>query len=140
MKPTITLTDSERGWAGELLTKLKMEHEETLQMLEDAVRTGESKSDNPNIAEAKRVLGYLKPLRAKIETGKGALELTAVEAGQLDKLLRDAEISRDYWKTECGEELEEARYKEFDDILQILKPLSRRLDEAKLEWPKQYED
>jgi hypothetical protein len=40
MKPAITLTDGERVW--------------------------ESKPDNPNIAEDKRVLGYLKPLHKKL--------------------------------------------------------------------------
>jgi hypothetical protein len=136
------LSDSERVWAGELLTILKFEQERILQMLRAAVRTGESKPDNPNIAEGERVLGYLKPLLTKIESGEGDLELTAVEAGQLDKLLCEAENLRDCWETECGEELEEAqeqglddcelseearRYKELDDILDILRPLSKTI-------------
>jgi hypothetical protein len=147
MKQTIKLTDGERVRVGELLTILKFEQERILQMLRDAVGTGESKPDNPNIAEGKRVLGYLKPLLAKIESGEGDLELTAVEAGQLDKLLCEAENLRDSWETECGEELEEVqkqglddcelseearRYKELDGILDILRPLSKRLDENSL--------
>ena len=124
-------------------------------MLLDAVKTGESKPDNPNIAEDRRVLGYLNPLRKKIQTGEGDLELSAAEAGQLDKLLDNAQSSLECAPVEVMDELEEAReqgldeeelsdearaYRELKDILNILRPLSNRLDEAKFEWPKQYED
>jgi len=130
-------------------------------MLLDAVKTGESKPDNPNIAEDRRVLGYLNPLRKKIQTGEGDLELSAAEAGQLDKLLKDAQSSLECTPIQVVDELAEARklakarkqrlddedlslearaYRERKDILNILKPLSKRLDEAKFEWPKQYED
>src|SRR5262245_34538472 len=86
-KPTITVTWDECHWLGRLLTILKCEYEDSLAMLEGAVRTGESKPDNPNIGEDKRVLGYLKPLHKKIAFAKGDVELSAVEAGQVDKLI-----------------------------------------------------
>src|SRR6516164_5942636 len=154
MKPALTLTDSEQGLVAELLTTLEIEEQRTLEMLREAIETGETKSDNVNIAEAKRTLDYLRALLKKIKTGKGDLELTAVEAGQLDKLFSDAQNLRDCWESECAKELEEAqeqglgdcklgeearRYKELDDILDTLRPLSKRLDEDKFEWPKQCE-
>jgi hypothetical protein len=145
---TITLTDSERTWARELLAKLILDNETSLQMLEKAVKTGESKPDNPNIAEHKRVLGYLEPLFNKLENGEGALELSATEAGQLDKLISDAQTLVEYIESEIKDELDEddqlsdeaQEYKELENILNLLWPLSKRLNEAKFTWPKRYQD
>jgi len=114
MEPTIVLTNSERVWVGELLTKLKFEAGRALEMLSEAVESGETTPDNENIAEHKRVLGYLKPLLKKIRIGEGDLELTAVEAGQLEKLLRDAENWFYSLEGECAAEVEEAQEEGLD--------------------------
>jgi hypothetical protein len=142
-------------WASELLTELEIDFEENLNMILDIVDTGESKPDNPNIAEYKKVLGYLKPLLEKIKSGEGKLELLATEGGQLDTLLSDARENRDKLESECADELDEARqegledydlsdearqYRQLEDYLYTLKALSKRLNQAKFPWPKQYED
>jgi hypothetical protein len=143
---TITLTDSERTWASELLAKLMLDNETSLQMLNKAVRTGESKPNNPNIAECRRVLGYLYPLFNKLENGNGEIDLSAIEAAQLDKLINDARTALQDAESELMNELEEAReqdledeelrdeaqaFKELENILNLLWPLSKRLDEGK---------
>jgi hypothetical protein len=157
-KPTITVTADEGHWLGRLLTILKCQTEESLQMLLGAVRTGESKPDNPNIDRDRRVLGYLKPLHKKIAFASADVTLSAVEAGQLDKLIEDARENQDY---EYTQEIEEAKedaeamgeeFSEYDlsdearlvyelqEIVRILRPLSQRLEAGKFTWPKEYED
>jgi hypothetical protein len=104
----IILSDNERVWAGELLAKLILDYQDMLMMLDAAVITGESKPDNPNIAEGKRVLGYLEPLFKKIETSEGDLELSTTEAGQLGKLINDVELTVDCVGGEIEDEIEQA--------------------------------
>jgi hypothetical protein len=152
---TITLTNSERGWAGELCAKLLLDNETSLRMLEKAVKTGESKPNNPNIAEHKRVLDYLEPLFNKLENGEGEIELSAIEAGELDKLINDAQTTLEYTELDFMDELQEAceqdledeelsdeaqAFKEPENIFDILSPLAKRLGEGKFPWPKRRQD
>jgi len=130
--PTIVIAEDERPDVGRLLTILLRQTQASLDMLNQAVASGESKPDNPNIGRDKRVLKALRALRQKIKTGA---DLTPVESGYLDDFMYDATEHQDPEYVQEIEDAKEEAGEEFDPECELSEEAQSVYELQQLEQP-----
>jgi hypothetical protein len=127
-----TLSSNERYGIVEFLEIVKTMVAERLEMLEDAIGSGESKPDNPNLPTSQALFNQTELLFLKLGDSASAIDLSPEEASLLDRCIYELESERDALENEEGYEEEYERYSE---ALSAIRAITKRLDKAQYEWP-----